>query len=179
MLLKTSEKLALFAAWSRWWRLAGMWIVGLLVMLRYIHSIDMIISVDNRNTWFRILMRARLWGISLYLVIRWYNDWFLLLQHTNTIYIEINFVNVLTVCIRILFPSGKYKTIFINLYSIYDTNKDASLILKSSFLILWVMVSEEEYWKKPGTEQWQSGLVQGGSSCMPITHEDEWRAEVL
>ena len=130
MLLKTSEKLALFAAWSRWWRLAGMWIVGLLVMLRYIHSIDMIISVDNRNTWFRILMRARLWGISLYLVIRWYNDWFLLLQHTNTIYIEINFVNVLTVCIRILFPSGKYKTIFINLYSIYDTNIDAYFNLK-------------------------------------------------
>ena len=37
---------------------------------------------------------------------------------------------MLIVFIRILFPSRKYKTIFINLYSIYDTTKDASFNLK-------------------------------------------------
>ena len=45
-------------------------------------------------------------------------------------WIEINFPNFDCVQIRILYPSRKYKTIFINLYSIYDTNKDASFNLK-------------------------------------------------
>ena len=49
----------------------------------------------------------------------------------NLYWIEINFPNFDCVQIRILYPSRKCKTIFINLYSIYDTNKDASFNLKT------------------------------------------------
>ena len=78
-------------------------------------AIHIEILLDKGNTWFRILMDNL---VS-------FNE--LILQDSITIFELI--LKMLIVFIWILFPSRKFKTIFINLYSIYDTNKDASFLI--------------------------------------------------
>ncbi len=73
-------------------------------------------------------------------------------------WIEINFPNFDCVQIRILYPSRKCKTIFINLYSIYDTNKDASFNLK---IIIpsqnkWCQKNIRITFSKPTWENWST-----------------------
>ena len=103
-------------------------------------------------------------GILLYLDTQSSEMIGLLLSFLNTesqfvmYWIEINFPNFDCVQIRILYPSRKCKTIFINLYSIYDTNKDASFNLK---IIIpsqnkWCQKNIRITFSKPTWEEWST-----------------------